>query len=209
MTHQKPTGVPPPQCNLQTAIDKAVAELAGQTAEQLQWLGAQEDGPLWRLDVLASPLRVDLSDGQVTGLDGNAISPMWRVLVLHYLAARVRPEAIVPAMTFASLPDGRAYASVYQGRVIGRLCGTVGRDADTLQAAVETLAAIPVDIEPLAWDFNVFSRLTLRLVYHPGDDEFPASATLLMPANIEQFLCIEDIVVLSERLVSRLSGKPF
>jgi hypothetical protein len=46
-------------------------------------------------------------------------------------------------------------------------------------------------------------------VWHAPDDEFPASATLLLPPNIEDYFCSEDIVVLSESLVARLSGRGF
>ena len=31
----------------------------------------------------------------------------------------------------------------------------------------------------------------------------------LLPANAESYFCSEDLVVLSERLVSRLAGQPF
>ena len=34
-------------------------------------------------------------------------------------------------------------------------------------------------------------------------------ATLLLPANIEAYFCSEDIVVLSEQLISRLCGRGF
>ena len=54
-----------------------------------------------------------------------------------------------------------------------------------------------------------FTRLAIRLIWHAGDDEFPPSATLLLPANIEAYFCAEDIVVLSERLVARLGGGTF
>ncbi len=54
-----------------------------------------------------------------------------------------------------------------------------------------------------------FPACTLRLVWHAPDDEFPPAATLLLPANIESYFCIEDVVVLCERLVSRLCGRPF
>jgi hypothetical protein len=55
----------------------------------------------------------------------------------------------------------------------------------------------------------VFPRFSIRLVWYSPDDEFPSSATLLVPANAESYFCPEDLVVLSERLVSRLAGQPF
>ena len=59
----------------------------------------------------------------------------WRVLVLHYLDVRIQPPAQPPEVTFASFPSARTYASVYEKRVNGRLCATVGKDLDTLRTA--------------------------------------------------------------------------
>ncbi len=59
------------------------------------------------------------------------------------------------------------------------------------------------------FDFDVFPRFGLRLVWYAGDEEFRPSATILLPSNIDLFFCPEDVVVLSESLVARLAGRPF
>ena len=183
--------------------------LVEQPPEQLRWLGASHAGDAWRLPVLEDALSVHLPDGRVLTSTARAVCPQWQLIVLHYLAARARPLVSVPALTFADLPDGLTYASVYQPRVIGRLCATAGRNADSLRPAAIALGAAPVDAGDMAFDFDIFPRLTLRLVWHAPDDEFDASATILLPRDITELLTTEDIVVLSELLVARLSGKPF
>jgi hypothetical protein len=129
--------------------------------------------------------------------------------LLHYLAIDSRPEALGPEVTFADLPAARTYARVYHQRVIARLCATAGRDEKHLRAAADALGGYIVDGGDTAFDFDLFPRLCVRVIWHAADDEFPPSATLLLPANIETYFCIEDIVVLSEGLVSRLGGRPF
>jgi len=116
---------------------------------------------------------------------------------------------IAPTVTFADLPAGRVYAGIYGQRVNARLCATAGRDLATLRPAMESIGARPANGGDAAFDIPVFPRVPVRLIWHAADDEFPPSATLLLPANIEQFLCAEDIVVMSESLVARLSGRPF
>ena len=69
--------------------------------------------------------------------------------------------------------------------------------------------ALPAAGGDAAFDFDMFPRVCVRLIWHAADEEFPPSATLLLPANIDAFFCIEDIVVLSERLVARLGGRGF
>ena len=202
-------GVPPPQHNLQDATDKAVASLADQSPEQMVWLGAQESDGRWRLNVLGEMLDVDPATGSVRDESGEDVSHWWRILVLHYLDIRSRVAPSHPAITFADLPAARAYAKVYQGRVIGRLCATAGRDLGTLRAAAESLGCRQAEGGDAAFDADIFPHITIRLIWHAADEEFPPSATLLLPETIGAMLCIEDIVVLSESFVARLSGRPF
>ena len=204
-----PFPAPPPQQNYQVAVDKAVEALRSQSAEQLAWLGATGEGKLWQLPALEDVLTVDPASGKMTVSDGNECHRSWQIIVLHYLAVSTRPESRSPETTFADLPGGRSYNKVHRGRVIGRLCGTAGRDEKTLRGAAEKLGTQWVQAGDLAFDLRVFPRVPIRLIWHAADDEFPPSATFLLPGNIESFLCIEDIVVLSECIVSRLCGRPF
>lgn len=204
-----PVGVPPPQHNLQAARDKALEGLQGQDADQLVWLGATPVGQKWRLPILDDAVLVDVNSGEIVCESAGSVSPMWKVVVLHYLSLRTQPEARPPEITFATLPSARTYAKVHDGRVNGRLCGTVGRDRATLEQAAHRIGARMVDGGDLAFEIEVFPRVPIRLIWYAADEELPASCTLLLAGNIESFLCVEDIVVMSELFVSRLSGRPF
>jgi hypothetical protein len=85
----------------------------------------------------------------------------------------------------------------------------VGLDRDSLRRAAVALGAKEAPAGDLGFDFQVFPRVAVRLVWYEGDDEMGPSASLLLPGNIESFFCVEDIVVLSERLVARLAGGAF
>jgi hypothetical protein len=199
----------PPQENLKVATERGFDALARQQDDQSVWLGAEPTGDGWRLPVLGDVLGVDLSARRVTTSGGIDVRPAWRILLLHYLAVDSRPEPSPPEITFADLSTARSYAGVYHGRVIARLCATAGRDANRLSEAAASLGGKPAEGGDAAFDFDVFPRITLRLIWHAPDDEFPPSATLLLPPNIESYFCSEDIVVLSESLVARLGGRPF
>jgi len=207
--------IPPPQKNLQRATELGFEALAHQEDEQIAWLGAENTATgsaaaIWRIPVLEDAFEVDLAARRVTTSDGRPVGPFWSILALHYLSIATRPERQTPETVFADLSTARSYAGVYHGRVIARLCGTAGRNAEKLTAAASALAARTVEADgDVAYDFDPFPRLSLRLIWHAPDDEFPPSATLLLPGNIESFFCAEDIVVLSESLVARLGGKPF
>ncbi len=200
---------PSAQQNLLAATEKAIESLRNQTASQMIRLGAAGRGSEWRLPVLGETLTVNPETGKVFTSAGREVGPWWRILVLHYLAVAAAPERRVPAITFANLPSGRTYAGVYDQRVNGRLCATIGRDAETLRRAAAGLDARWAGMGDLAFDLDVFPFVSMRIVWYAGDEEFEPSASVLLPENIEAFFCVEDIVVLSERLVSRLSGRPF
>ena len=195
--------------HLKIAQERAFSLATLQSEEKLLWLGAELRDDAWRLPVLNGTFCADLRERRITTPDGVGVGFPWGILALHYLATTSYPELGKPEIAFADIGTARSYAGVYHRRVIDRLCGTVGRDVGKLRAAAEALRGRRVDAGDLAFDFDVFPRFPVRLVWHSPDEEFPPSATLLLPANAESYFCSEDLVVLSERLVSRLGGGPF
>lgn len=196
------------QKNYALALSQAFASLRNQSGEQLTWLGAAGTGKLWQLRVLDEVFLIDLAAENLS-TPGGAVRPNWSILALHYLCVRARPEEQPPEITFADLPLARAYTGVYHARVVRRFCATAGRGREQFDSAARALAGKQVDGGDLAFDFQVFPRIVLRLIWHAADEEFPPTATLLLPPNITLYFCEEDIVVLSENLISRLCGGRF
>ena len=159
--------------------------------------------------MLDDTLTADLRTGSVRTSQGQVVRETWQILVLHYLSITSRPLFGNGELTFAEIPGAITYDKVYQGRVIGRFCHTAGRDAETLIAAATSLDGRQADGGDKAFEFRIFPKLNVKLIWYAADDEFPQSATLLLPTNIFPALSIEDIVVLSEQLVARLGGKEF
>ncbi len=200
--------IPAPQEHYRIAAEKAVETLKSQSPEQLELLGDEPDGDNWTIKVLGQKLTADIRTGSVKTPGGKEVGQAWRILVLHYLAIGSEPSFGACNLTFATISGAMTYDKVYQGRVIGRLCHTAGRDAETLIKAAVALDARESDGGDKAFEFPLFPKLSLKLIWYAADDEFPPSATILLPENLSAALSIEDIVVLSEQLVASLSGKP-
>ena len=175
--------MPEPQNNLQRAIHLAFDAIDSQRAEQMAWLGATYGEGTWRVPLLDDSVGVDLTDRRIIPSAGRELSLAGSVLVLHYLAIASRPEKRAPEIVFADLPTARSYARVYHQRVIGRLCATTGRDAEKLHAAAVAAGGRSAAGGDAAFDFQVFPRFLVRLVWHSPDEEFPSSATLFLPAQ--------------------------
>lgn len=198
----------PPQ-GYRRALELAWQRFRRQPAEQLVWLGAEPAAQTWRLPVLGEVFELDGEKASVRLASGARVADVWQVLALHYLAVAGRPELLPPEITFADLATARGYAEVYHRRASARLANTFGQDSVRLWAAARDLGGQAVRLADAAFDFLVFPRVCVRLVWYAGDEEFGPSATWLLPRNIEDFFCAEDVVVLSERLGARLAGRPF
>ena len=206
----RPPGLgPPQQLNFKVAAQQALEIARNNSTEQLIWLGAHPTQNKWALSVLNELLIADFADGFVYNSDGRRCGVWWQILTLHYLGLAERPAEQVPAVTFADLPDGRFYAPILHLRSTARLCRTVGLHKQALRGAGLNLGGQEVPAGDLGFEFQVFPRIRLRLVWHAGDEEFAPYANILLPPNIQSFFCAEDIVVLCERLVSRLLGGSF
>ena len=128
----------------------------------------------------------------------------WQVLALHYLAARGVREP-VRWVSFPELePAAQVYNSVYRGRVINRFVATAGRGRNEFETAANALGGEPVEWGDAGFRFQVFPRLPVAVAWYAGDDEFPPDASFVYPDNITAIFSLEDVVVLSERIVARL-----
>ena len=203
------SAVPPQQHNFEDAAGKAPDLLRGQPAEQLKWLGGRPVENLWTLGVLDDEFSVDPAGGTVLSKTGQAVGRWWRILTLHYLAVSSRPADRPPSVTFCDLPAGRTYGGIYRQRVTEQLIRRIGPDTESFSRAGCAIGGRVVEAGDAAFDFQVYPRVRLRVIWYAGDSELAPSATLLLPENIESFFCTEDIVVLSERLISRMAGGPF
>jgi hypothetical protein len=97
--------------HLQIAQERAFSLAARQSAEKLQWLGAEFRDDAWHLPVLNETFRVDLQECRITTLDGIGVGLSWGILALHYFAITSYPS-------FAS-PRSRLPTSAQLGRMQG------------------------------------------------------------------------------------------
>jgi len=205
----------PPQTNYQVAFERGLERARGQRPEVLAALGAERtaDGS-YRLRVLDATFAVDLDRAAITlagdeqpAAEAANVGLAWQILALHYLSASPPPPGPARWLSFADFQDARGYTPVYRGRVLHRLCGTVGRDRETFAAACHQLGGQPMDWADESFRFEVFPRLPLVVTWYYGDDEFPPNASFLYRDDVLTFVPLEDVIVLSEALVGRLRGK--
>jgi len=154
----------------------------------------------WRLEVCLEPyaMRV-LPDGREAGIT-------WQILALNYLGAG-QPAPPRGLRSLADFAEGRGYEKAFEGRVIGRLSRTAGRDRESLARAAGRLGAVPTGHDPMRCMFRFFPLLEFQVSRYEGDEDFPASCSVLFSDNLLSLFSMEDGIVAAERLVAALEGK--
>jgi len=196
------------QTNYQLAFDRALEKVRQQNPKTLEALGAVGTGAgHWELPVLNAQFAIAVNEGRVVVSGGDTPRIEWQILALHYLSGE--PPWPMPDrwLSFGDFPAARGYEPVYRGRVLGRLCGTVGRDRSTFIEAAQRIGGARVDWGDAGFRFTIFPKLPIILVWYAGDGELGPGASCLYPSNTLSLLPVEDMVVLSEQLIGRLQGK--
>jgi hypothetical protein len=157
------------------------------------------------LPFLNRAYRISHPEGLVYREDGQEEQQRVSVLLLHYLL-RERPLATMGSdVDFRSLPGGMSYIGPYTQRTISRLTREFGSDPMLLTTAAAALRATPLaDSGDVAFQIEALPSISVKVVFWKGDDEFPASATILYDASVTERLSTEDVVVLAETLVGEL-----
>ncbi len=203
------------QTNYQTAVAQGAKRLQASPPEVLAALGARvtADG-YCTLPVLDAVFAVDLASGRVTlatpehePLADREVGLKWQILALHYLAGPIPLGEPARWVSFADLPDGRGYERVYQARVVSRLCKTAARERAAFVRASEGLGGQRAVWGDEGFRFQAFPCLSVIIAWYQGDEELPANASFVYPDDILSLLPVEDVIVLSEGVVSRLQGK--
>jgi len=212
MSQPMPQPVPPApthrQIAEQTAIRLAVEKLAALDSwpERCQRLGLPAPAPVDNTVVLpmfygALEIRPPEYVARVQET-GQPSKPGDRLLALHYLLCEA---PVIPSrqwITFRDFPGGAFYWQPFQSRSIQPLAKRVGNNVAALRARLTRLGALiePVAGEGLCATFRAIGNISVRMVYRPGDDEFPASADFLYNACARHVFGAEDAAALASRI---------
>jgi len=201
--------IPPKQRPYELAIEVAFTALLAreQTPERLSALGATRDGMVVRLPALDQHLLIDLQERTVRVEGHGEAGYEWTLLALHYLSAE--DLAIdTREVTLTHFADARGYLSVYNGRIIGRFLGTVGRTDAGFRQAAERVGAVQIPWNGACYRFDIFPRLPIKVIRYEGDDDFPPGANIVYQADAGHLLPAEDRIVVAEVIIDVLAGKP-
>jgi len=181
----------------------------GDIEQQCRNSGAEhkiiDSHPLITLVYLNQSYQIRLPDVDISLADSDEEVPLKdKILLLHYIIqARGTPLAN-KSIAYKELPEGVSYFRTFHKRAIKPLVDHFGRQPKKLTGAARELGGEKADYGDVAVTINAFKRVPITFVLWRGDEEFPPDGSIMFDATVSDYLSIEDINVLCERIAWKL-----
>ena len=110
-------------------------------------------------------------------------------------------------MAYRDFPDAGPLTVFWADTVEGSLAREFSGRVGALERACDALSGSVTDMDiacDLCRRFAVLPKMPLLLVFHDGDDDFPAAASLLFEKRSSTYLDAESQAILGHALVNRL-----
>lgn len=156
------------------------------------------------LEVLGRRCAVDRRGRKVT-MDGREAGILESIVVLHYLS---NASPAVPAgrpVSYRQLPGGNVFYGAFKRRVIDAVGIMFDRDPVAVTGALEAMGARRQGDNKFV--ITVLPRLPVTMMLWSGDEEVPASASVLFDETAALFLHIEDLAEVGAMVVDALASR--
>jgi hypothetical protein len=148
---------------------------------------------------LGKECRITLPDADVLSIESGEKLPIReRLLVLHYLLTAKGTPLVGRSITLKEIPDGLNYFPTFTKRALKPLIDTFGKEPGRLVEAARKMGGRKADYGDASAVIDAFPSVPLTFVLWRGDNEFPATASILFDSSVTDCLPVEDIIVLSE-----------
>jgi hypothetical protein len=135
----------------------------------------------------------------------KACSTFDTAILIYYLQTADGTPMADRWIGFRELPHGAFYNQAFQGYAGDYLGRHFGSHPERLEAAAERLNGwnLPL-ITPFAFAFQPLPLIRLAAVLWPGDEEFPAKASILFDACASHYMPTDGLAILGSGLTRRL-----
>ncbi len=197
------------QRNYQQAFDLACASLREMDLEER----SKKAGALYRksdigaeivIDFFTERYRISLPQFEFSLPTKKAVSLVTRVLLLHYLVRANGAPMARKWVGYKDIPGGLLYSAVFARRVTEPLVRKFGNAPGRFMETGIQLGGEPQEIGDTSFIVRALPCVSLHYVLWKGDEEFPPSVQVLFDASVDQYLLLEDIVVLGQMATGRL-----
>ena len=137
--------------------------------------------------------------------DGAPCNIFDAAMLLYYLHSADGAPLADRWIGYRELPDGAFYSQAFQGYSGDKLARRFGSQPEAFSAAARRLGGLPLTGLPgLAFAFHPLPRLRLAAILYPGDEEFPARASILFDAAASHYMPTDGLALLGAGLARRI-----
>lgn len=158
---------------------------------------------------LNQPFFVDLKTGRIVDEKNEDSLPLRdKIIILHYLASAKGSPFTQKLITYAQIEGGRFYFPVFYKRTVEPIVKFFSENTEMLIEASKKLGAEKERYGDVSVSILPLPRVKMYMILWRGDGEVPSSGNILFDKNITDYLCAEDIAVLTEIVVwTLIKGK--
>jgi hypothetical protein len=154
---------------------------------------------------LGRELLMSFPQGTIEARNGQGPIPLREeILVLHYLETASGAPLAEKWASFSEIPGAAFYNSVFLMRCKSPLVKFFGEDPEALLSVAREVGGEPLNLGDIGVKIRAFPFVPLALVLWRGDAEFPAEGSILFDASVNEYLPVEDTVILAESVVWKL-----
>jgi hypothetical protein len=128
-----------------------------------------------------------------------------RILMLHYLITAKGTPATGKLIGLRQAPGGFCEHTSFSREVLTPLLDHFGKEPERLVEAAGKLGGSKANYGDVAVSIKAFPKVSLVIVLWRGDDEFAPNASILFDSTVTDYLSTEDMSVLCERIVGKLT----
>ena len=128
-----------------------------------------------------------------------------RILILHYLTTAKGTPNTGKLIGFKQVPGWLFEYASFSREVLIPLLDHFGKKPELLVKAAANLGGSEAVYGNAAVSIKAFPNVPVVIVLWRGDDEFPPNASILFDSTVADYLSTEDMSVLCERIVERLT----
>ena len=125
--------------------------------------------------------------------------------MLHYLITAKGTPATGKLIGFRQVPGGIFEHASFSREVLTPLLDHFGREPERLVEAANNLGGSKADYGDVAVSIKAFPNVSVVIVLWRGDDEFAPNASILFDSTVTDYLSTEDMSVLCEKIVEKLT----
>ena len=133
------------------------------------------------------------------------VSTFDTAMLIYYLHSADGAPMADRWVGFRELPNGGFYNQAFQGYSGNRVATAFGEEPDRFAEAARGLKGWPMpDLAEFAFSFQPLPRIRLAAVLWPGDEDFPAQASILFDAAASHYMTTDGLALLGSGLTGRL-----